>query len=377
MNPEHRKYILENIHKKSLKQISEELNIREGKIRKFLQRQKEKEKQAAPAKEEAGRAPSGRSPFLFIAVIVILGFVVYGNSLKAKFVYDDYGLVVENSYIKSWSYLGDIFTKDVAAGVDRRYGFYRPIQMLTYMADYSFWKLSAAGYHFTNILLHVLAALCVYWFINILFDDRALSFLAGAFFVVHPVHTEAVTYISGRSDSLGLIFMLLAFIFYIKKARADSLKAYILMITCYMLALLSRENTLILPLLLLLYHYAFKEKFRIKAFAPILALACIYIVFRATALKSIISGLPCTSSLPQRIPGFFVAITNYIRLLFLPFDLHMEYGTIIFGFGNPMAILGVAILAFLLIYGFRQKENNRPAFFSVYWFFLALLPISL
>jgi hypothetical protein len=242
--------------------------------------------------------------------------------------------------------VGDIFTKDVAAGVDRRYGFYRPIPMLTYMADYSLWKLSAAGYHFTNILLHVLAALCVYWFIGTLFNDRALSFLAGAFFVVHPAHTEAVTYISGRSDSLGLIFMLLSFIFYIKETRANNLRTYILMIACYTLALLSRENTMILPLLLLLYHYAFKEKFRIKAFAPVLALACIYIVLRATALKSIISNLPCPSSLPQRIPGFFVAITNYIRLLFLPFDLHMEYGTIIFRFNDPMAISGVAILAF-------------------------------
>ena len=315
--------------------------------------------------------------FASAILIIILGFTLYGNSLNGKFVCDDNLLVRDNIYIQNRSHIAKIFSKDIAAGAGEKCSSYRPLQMLSYMIDFSLWKLDVRGYHLSNILLHILAALSIYWLISILYDgDRALSLLTSILFLVHPIHTEAIAYISGRADPLATILMLLCFILYIKESSSKCISIYILMLLSYIFALLSRENSLVLPALLLLYHYSFKKKLQAKKFLPILSLAFIYILLRLTALRPLLPHISCSTIVLERIPGFFVALTNYTRLIFLPLNLHMEYGDKLFHLANPKAIAGILILSFLLIYAFRKRDTNRLVFFSISWFFLALLPAS-
>ena len=142
-----------------------------------------------------------------IAVIVLLGAFAYANSIHGSFIWDDIAFVKDNPLIKSWSNLGRIFTKDIATSLGEggvKYNFYRPIHMLTCMADYSLWGLRVEGYHFTNILLHILVALCLCWLCNILFGDAVLSLFASVLWLLHPIHTAAVSYISGRADPFAL-----------------------------------------------------------------------------------------------------------------------------------------------------------------------------
>ncbi|MBU1147116.1 MAG: tetratricopeptide repeat protein, partial [Candidatus Omnitrophica bacterium] len=317
-----------------------------------------------------------RPILIAIFLISIFGSTVYVNSLNNEFTWDDEWLVENNVHIRNWSNTTKIFMEDVGAGAGGKYHFYRPVQIFTYMIDYSLWKLNVRGYHFTSILLHILAALTIYWLINILFKDNLLSLCTSILFVVHPIHTEAVTYISGRSDSLATIFMLVCIIFYIKYLRRAGNKVYIFMIISYTLALLSKENSLILPALILLYTFAFKEKLKVKGFLPIVSIAFIFVLLRSTVLESLSFQTSYTTTLFQRIPGFFVAITNYIRLMFLPFNLHMEYGNKLFNLSNPKAMAGLLILVSLLIYAFRKKKANVLIFFSIFWFFIALLSVS-
>ncbi len=307
-------------------------------------------------------------------LIVILGLAVYANSLEGKFLWDDEALIEKNARIRDWSNIPKIFSETIGAGTKVNFSSYRPIQIFTYMIDYSLWRLNPKGYHITNTLLHILAALSLFWLISIIFKDNLLSMFTSILFVVHPIHTEAVTYISGRADCLAAFFMLLCFAFYIKQLNSKSLITYILMLLSYILALLSRENSLILPALLLLYHYAFNKKLNVKNFTSILGILFAYILLRATIF------IPSTNThsftFSQRLPGFFAAITNYLKLLILPFNLHMEYGLKLFSFQNPKVILGIILLFSLLIFAFKKKTKNNMLFFSMFWFFIALLPSS-
>jgi len=312
-----------------------------------------------------------KSVLIQLILIIILGFSVYSNCLDGKFIWDDFGLVKNNDYIKSWGNLPEIFTKGIGAGGGSN--FYRPLQMATYVADYSLWKFNPVGYHLTNTLLHILAALAIYWLINIIFSSRMLAFLTAALFVAFPAHTEAVSYIAGRADSLAVIFILLTLIFYIKSLSFARPKMLILALLSCVCALLSKENSVIIPLLILLYHYAFKVKFRAKGFLIISCIVLGYAVLRLTVLKS---SIPVTLVIFQRIPGFFVALTEYTRILLLPFNLHMEYGDKLFSIFNPKALLGMAAAVLLVTIAFRQREKNNLVFFSISWFFLALLPVS-
>lgn len=317
--------------------------------------------------------------FSFIAcvLIIVLGFSVYMNSLNGRFVWDDEDLVKNNIYIKDRSYIGKIFTEDIEGGAGKRSSLYHPFQIFTYAIDYSFWKLNPLGYHLTNVLLHILVGLALFWLIAIIFSDTLLAFFTGILFIAHPIHTEAISYISSRSDPLFTLFTLLCFVFYIKYLDSKKIHIYILAILCYLLALLSKEFSMIFPVLLLLYHYTFKKRLDFKAFIPILCLTVFYIISRLTILSSFfIDPAYFSTTLLDRIPGFFVAIANYIRLLFLPFNLHMEYGNRVFSWMNPSAIIGVIMTSALLIYGFKERNKSRPIFFPIYWFFMSLLPIS-
>jgi len=312
--------------------------------------------------------------FLSIILIMVLGFAAYGNSLNNGFIWDDDTLVEKNKYITDWSYLPHNFIKGIG-GTEDKTRFYRPLQTVTYMIDYSLWKLNPKGCHLTNILLHIAVALSLYWLISIIFNDRFLAFLTGVFFVVHPIHTEAVTYISGRADPLAALLMLLCLTFYIISPPAN-IGAYCLMFLSYAAALLSRENSLVLPALILIYHYSFKSKLKVKAFMLIASVASVYILLRLTVLKFLLSDSIYSTTIGERLPGVFVAVTNYIKLLVFPFNFHMEYGRKLFHWNNPEAILGVMILLLLFIYAFTKRKDNQTLFFAMAWFIVALLPSS-
>jgi len=311
-----------------------------------------------------------------VTIIIVLALAVYANSINGKFIWDDNLLIKDNEYIKSWQNIPKFFTESIMSGIGKESNTYRPIQMITYVIDYSLWGLNVKGYHLTNILLHTLVALCVYWLMNVLYGDNILSLFTSMLFAVHPIHTEAVTYISGRADSLAVLFILLFLILFIRYLRKQNLLLYFIALTSYVLALLSRENSLVLPVLLLFYCYTFKRKLRIKEFLPILIITFGYILLRFTGLKFMLPHISCSTTFLQRLPGFFVAITSYIRLLFLPFNLHMEYGNKLFSFLDLRAIAGALIVFLGFIYAIRKRNTGRIIFFSVLWFFIMILPSS-
>jgi len=318
-----------------------------------------------------------RNTLTAVFLIIILGFIIYANSLNGQLLWDDEFLVEQNLYIRDWSHLADIFTRDIWAGSGQPlYNYYRPLHILSYVIDYSLWGLNAFGYHLTNVILHILVALCVYWFITVLYNNKLLSLLTSILFLIHPIQTETVASVSVRGDSIAALFMLLCLIFYIKAHGGSRISFYILTLFSYILALLTKESCLILPALLLLYHYTFKRRIRPGVFIPITAIACGYLFLRSVALKSVLLSPAWFATASDRIPGFFVAMTNYIKLLILPFHLHVEYGNLLFNITDPSAILGIIICFSVLTYAFIKRRNSGIIFFSIAWFFVSLLPVS-
>ncbi|MBN1794263.1 MAG: tetratricopeptide repeat protein [Candidatus Omnitrophica bacterium] len=406
MKPENKNYILENIKTKSVEQISQELGIREKDIRRFIQKERARKKQQGPTleaaratervdvkKAEKDKKTGGLKELsnntattitvLAICLIIVAGFATYCTMLNGEFLWDDIGLVKNNFYIQNWSNIAPIFLNKQSITAGKEIIFYRPLQMVTYMCDYSLWKFNSMGYHLTSIIIHICVALCIYWFTILLFKDGRLSLLTSLFFVVHPIHIESVSYISGRSDSLGPLFLLIAFIFYIKSLRYREFKnagMYILAFVSYIAALLSRENSLIFPVLLIFYHWHFKVRVGIKKMMPILAITVAYLIMRVTLLsppsKIVSKGAFTGTALLQRVPGMFRAFFNYIRLLLVPFNQHMEYGSNLYHFNDVTVLLGIVLLSSLVFYAIKIRKTQKLVFFSLLWFFITLLPVS-
>jgi len=313
------------------------------------------------------------STALHIGLILFVGFLIYVSSWDGPFLWDDYAFVTQNTHISDLSRLPRIFLERTGLGAGVDMYVYRPLQVLTYALDRSFWGLNPVGYHITNTFLHVLAALGVYGLISLLFGRKPLALLTALFFVVYPGHTQAVAYISARSESLSALFMLLCFILYIKHVHVKRGLFLAGALVSYALALLSKENALILPVLLFMYHRAFKIKVSLKSFSPFLVLLFLYIGLRMRMLSVLCQGVDV---LLKRVPGFFVAMTHYLRLLILPVDLHVDHGNMTFPLTEARVWFGLAAVLALLVYAWRAREKNGLACFGVGWFFIALLPTT-
>jgi len=314
--------------------------------------------------------------FLSFVLIIFIGILAYANSLQGQFLWDDESLVQYNPYIKDWSYLQTIFTNRLGSSVKEAGAFYRPVQTFTYLIDYSIWRLDVFGYHLANMAWHIFAALSIFSLVQVLFRNGKLSLLTALLFIVHPIHTEAVSYISGRADSLAVFFMMLSYILYLKHDQKCGNALLGLMMISYILALLSKEISLILPLLVWLYHCSFKKPIHWKAFLILVGTVIGYVLWRGLVIgtKSMSEGAAPTFL--ERIPGVFVALTNYFSLLLFPFNLHMEHGGILFPFSEPKAMIGFALFIALCIYVFRRREKDPFLFFATGWFFIALFPSS-
>lgn len=312
-----------------------------------------------------------------LVLIVVLGFFVYFNSLKGEFVWDDEYLVRDNPRITSFSNFTKIFRENIGTPVGKNVPFYRPLQVLTYMFDYKLWQLNVIGYHLTNILAHILVAISIYFLIYALFASNLASIIVALLFVAHPIHTQVVSYISGRADSLASLFMFLCFISYLKFLDKKKIFIFICMSLAYLFALLSKEFSLALLSILLIYHIIFRKKIEFISFIVLLSLGLAYIFVRKSVMGSLISGsIASSTTLLERVPGFFAAIAGYLKLLILPFDLHMEYGYKSFPWADFRVIAGIIVILASLVYAWIKRKEDKLISFAVAWFFITLLPHS-
>src|SRR5438270_8747799 len=142
---------------------------------------------------------------IICGALVLLIFATHAPALRATFVWDDTALVLRDPLIRSWRLIPEGFQHFLFTDATPS-NFYRPIQRLTYALDYAAFTFSPAGYHLSSILCHIGAALALLLLSEELLrlfgveerKRRRIAFLATLAWAIHPVHTAAVAYISGR-----------------------------------------------------------------------------------------------------------------------------------------------------------------------------------
>jgi Flp pilus assembly protein TadD len=147
------------------------------------------------------------------ALLVIVCLTAYYNSLSNDFVWDDRALVLKDKTIRDLGNIPQTFNRDFFDFTEEeefRYGYYRPIITLSYMLDYAIWGKNPYGYHITNLVVHTICSIFVFWIFLALGLPRHLALLGGTIFGVHPIHTESVSWISGRTDLFCCLFLLAA-----------------------------------------------------------------------------------------------------------------------------------------------------------------------
>jgi tetratricopeptide (TPR) repeat protein len=183
---------------------------------------------------------STRGAFVISFLLVALCYV---NSLPNDFVFDDGPIVSSNPVIRTISPIqflkSPYWTKQQYAGI------YRPFVVFSLSVDYAIWKRWAPGFRLTNLAVHAINGVLVFSLYQSIAGAGIVPLIAMIIYLVHPVHTEAVTTIVGRSELFAACFLLAAWLLFRQGRTGWAALAFFL-------ALLSKENAIVLPAILLL-----------------------------------------------------------------------------------------------------------------------------
>lgn len=389
MNAEHKKFIEENMSKKSVKEMAGELGIKEKSVRRYIEaRSTAAEEKAAP---QAPAAPERAKPFV-VALILAAVFLVYANVLKGPFIFDDEVLVRDNTMISHIADIPKLFKADLFMG-DFKSGpvsnSYRPLQMTTYAIDRSVWKENTTGYHLTNILLHMLNTLLVFLLVRAAYPGVYAAYLVALVFGVHPVNTACVSYISGRADIMGSIFILSSVIGrrYFDKTGAKAFLA--VSAVSYLLAIYSKEYAILTVPLLVVATDIFFGKFpaRLWSYAVYALPLALYLPMRLSALKGLTS-LRLELSYMEPVTRILTTLKTLfidIRILLLPYDMHFGRTTkiekgLLYSPESLLTVIALISIAAAFVFFFRRyrarpTSGARAVLYGTAWFFLAMVPL--
>ena len=344
-----------------------------------------------------------------VLALITIGFFIFSFNLHNGLFWDDDDWILNNQFVHSisWSNVKFWFTHNTLAGVGLKSNYYRPFLFFTFAVNYVIADVKPFGYHLLSNLIHIGSGILIFYILSIFFKRRTVPFLTALFFLIHPLQTEAVTYIAGRGDPLYVFFLLLALWSFIKaEAGGRKLTYRLLSVGSLVLALLSREVAIIFPLLLVSFYLAF---FRKTTFwrsllrgtvisAPYFAVVVFYGILRLTALN-FLNTLNFYSvhnvyadHLYVRLFTFLKVLTVYLGLLFVPVGLHMDRSMepqlSLWKWPVWAVFLGLTTLVVWLMFLYKKEQaarskpqDSHPSSFSVWffgisWFFIGLAPVS-
>ncbi len=349
----------------------------------------------APSRSAGGGEPLSRSIFLPPVLFLALALLLYGNTLKNGFVNDDKPLVANNALVNDASRLGDIFTSGYwSTRQDSVPELYRPLTILSLALNRRLSGAAPSGFHLVNLLLHGCVSYLIFRLALSIGMTRAAAWAAGLLFAVHPVHTEAVAPVVGRSELLAAIFFLAALRLHHGMARGEGRAAFAFGAAgCYLAASLSKEGALIFPTIALLTDLAFPPArafppraraipYALYALVALLVLGMRYEVLGAVARADIrpldnpLVALPAGAALSTAL----VALGGTLKLLVWPLRLSADYsGTEIrpaAGLLDPRVIAVLAVIFLLVAAAGWAWTRLRPVSWGIAFLLIAILPVS-
>lgn len=337
--------------------------------------------------------------FLAVLALGLIVFATYAPAVRNNFVWDDTALVLRDPLIRSWQLIPEAFQHFLFLDATPS-DFYRPIQRLTYVADYAAYIFSPAGYHVTSILCHLGATLALWLLANELLrgfnaDERRrrwLAFLATLAWAVHPVHTAAVAYVAGRADPLAAMFGFLGLCCGIRVAPPARAGRWLLLLAtaiCFLLSALSKESGLIFPILwlaVLVLRRSWKQ-------LGVAALVIVFVGMSYASLRIAAEHFPAPRLRPPApllVRPIVVAraFAEYTGLILFPVNLHMDRDVESHPFGPSddsvrgaawlelETLLGIVLIAAAIFWLVRSRRRDPPVFTCLLLALLAYLPIS-
>ena len=315
---------------------------------------------------------------LFLILLTYITVFAFYPAITADFInLDDFVMVTENPDITSLSFsnIKHIFSSF-------QYKLYHPLVTISYAIEYCFCKLDPYLYHIDNIFLHVLNTLILFFIIKKISKNFFVSYIVALLFAIHPIHVEAVAWVTARKDTLYSFFFLISILFYINSYDSKhSKKLFILSLISFILSCLSKPMAITLPFVLILIDF-YNDKLRltnIKKYVPFFIISVIFIYVAVFAHYS--PEEKAVTTMFVRLVNFFDAHFNYlfyIYKLFVPVKLSCLYPQFYehYGIMPNFIFYSTTILYLLIVLSIFSLKISKKIFFGFFFFLITLLPSS-
>ena len=320
------------------------------------------------------------------ALAVALAGAVYVNALHNPFVYDDYRIIVENQSLRDLSNLRAVLWHEVT----------RPGVNVSYAVDRAIWGPGPFGFHLTSVVLHMinvglfgLLAWCAASDWRAASDQRivarpaVVAVVSSLFFAVHPMMTEAVGYISGRSEVLCAMFFLLAFLSARAWMHGGGRRWLVAAVAFWVAALGSKEIAAMFPFAMLAYDRLVspgapdEARRRWRQFhLPLFGIAAVLVIVRLAIFQFVEHGGGVRVQWSYALVEFDV-VRQYLSLIALPVGQAIFHATRpVTSVLDPRALAGIGAVCLVLVLAWRLRHRLGGASFGLIWFLLLLVPSS-
>jgi len=332
-----------------------------------------------PARD--GPAKAGhyvRHGLVACGVAALLGGVVYLNALRNPFVYDDHHTVVENASI---AHVTDI--RAIVFGA-----LTRPIVNFSYAVDRAIWGARPLGFHVTNLLLHMLNVVLLFQLARRFGKDDFTAFVSAGLFAVHPMMTEAVGYISGRSEVLCATFFMLALMSGRKwiDRRVQKDTPYrgwaALTVGLWFAALATKESAAMFPFVFLAYDWlgaggteGARRRRMLTIHLPLIGTTVLAGIVRLLIFARI-EYVGQTSIHWNYVLLELDVIRRYVWMMFHPAGQTIFHEVAAVGPLDPRLWLAACVLGGMVALIWRLRRADWVASFGMLWFLLLLVPSS-
>ncbi len=318
-------------------------------------------------------APQRQKLFVYI-VLTIVTCAVFGQVNHYDFInFDDHAYVTENSSIRSefsWDGIRWIFGS-------KYLDVWNPLVWLSFMIDYQIYGFNAGGYHLTNLILHIMSTLLLFWLFNRMTQSIWKSAFVAAIFALHPLHVESVAWIAERKDVLSAFFWMLTLCLYVYYTEKPAVTRYLLVLFSFMCALMSKPMVVTIPLVMILLDYWPLERFtlkkgniilwQLKEKLPFLILAASISIIRITYA-------PEYFPLSTRIANAPVAFVTYLVKTFWPHSMSIYY-PFLDDIQLTQAFLALLLIIIITAAVILMTKRLPYLFVGWFWFAITIAPV--
>jgi hypothetical protein len=310
---------------------------------------------------------------LSLAVVLAAAALAHLPSLGNGFVWDDHHFILANPVLRDAGNAAALFANPETWGTGSRNPYYRPVTMLAFMSDTLLWGRNAAGFHATNVLLHLgTCALLLAVLRRLLAPAAAL--VAALLFAVHPAHAEPVAYVSARGDLLCGLFLLAAFLAWLRYAESGGRGALACSALAYGAALFSKIAAGLFPAVFALCALlCFRRRLRARDLLPFAAVAVGYLAVRTAVLDvNTWEGPPLAIRAATAGP----VIVHYLRMAVSPTHLSVFHDlSPRAAFDATAAACWAAIAAAAAVAAAAARRAPRLVV-GCAWFLAGIVPVS-